>query len=81
MSEKKIIKVDWEDSATYREWYDEEEIKKLIEETPLIQSIGYLVKENEIAIAIASNNDGDKFSATTIIPKKCIKGIKYVKED
>ena len=75
-----IIKVIWEDSAVYKEWYSIKEIEELINnDYPEIQSIGYLIKEDSKRIILAGNNDDEQsFSAITVIPKCCIKSKKTI---
>jgi hypothetical protein len=68
---KQIIKVEWEDSATYKEWYNFEELN-LLSNPCLIKSIGYLVDEDKKFILLAMNIDDNSCSCITQIPKKSI---------
>lgn len=69
---KTILKIHWVDSATYKEWYNYDEIKELIVKDENITSIGYLVFEDKDCIVIAQNIDKTSCSVITKIPKKSI---------
>ncbi len=74
----KIVKVKWQDSATYREWYQYTELD-LIAHPKEIESIGYLVKETGEFIILATNVDEHSCSAITQIPRKCISNLEELK--
>lgn len=66
-----IKTVKWSDSASYRGWRSEEEVKKL---RPLsCTTIGFLIDETDEFIVLSQTvaDDGD-LSETIVIPKICI---------
>ena len=76
----KAVFVTWVDSATYREWYDFDEIKKLVLDKTLIVSVGYLVEQNKDWVVLAQNMDDKSCSGITKIPKSSIAKMKMLPE-
>ena len=65
----KLVTVLWKDSATYREWYEYDELDSLVLKDKNIESTGYLVRENDEWIVLAQNIDDTSCSGITKIPK------------
>ena len=74
--EKKLVKIDWIDSACSNSWWtfgdEEKELEKI---TPIsITSVGYVIKEADTYICLAQNigDEPDQFCNVITIPKGCI---------
>ena len=78
----KLLQVIWDDSATYREWYDINELKAMIKEWQTVKSIGYLICSNDDRILLAGSIDGkgDKYSNIIVIARLAIIETKEIKE-
>lgn len=64
----KMVKIKWLDSNIYNEQGSINDDLKIA----TIESVGYLLKENEDSIAIARDLIGDDSRGTLVIPKVCI---------
>lgn len=62
-----LVQIDWEDAQTGHGWEHEEDITVDI---PVVTTIGFLIKENEKGIVIASSVGSDRHNNARItIPK------------
>ena len=77
MAERKIAIVHWKDSATYREWYNYEDIESEILDDKNIKSIGYVIENNDDWIVLAQNVDDTSCSGITKIPKDSVFNIEW----
>lgn len=70
----KLLKVIWDDSAMYNNWYDKEELRAMIRDWKTVKTVGYLILEDENRIVLAGSIDGsgDKYSNITVIPNSAI---------
>lgn len=61
----------WEDAASKDAWVEADDFET---SCPLIESMGFLVEENENAVSLALNNDQENksFSCIIVIPKGTI---------
>ncbi|KKN01443.1 hypothetical protein LCGC14_1127690 [marine sediment metagenome] len=73
---KTVIKITWRDCTSQHGWYSQQEAIEIHLES--IQTIGWLVEENEdvVIIGVSLAEDG-KIGNITIIPRGCI--LKMVK--
>ena len=79
--DNKIVIVHWKDSATYREWYNYEDIESEILDDTNIKSIGYVIIDNKDWIVLAQNIDDTSCSGITKIPKDAIINIDWGLEE
>ena len=62
-----LVQIDWKDAQTDHGWEYEEDLKI---EVPVVITVGFLVKENDEAVLIASSVGTDRHSnRRVIIPK------------
>lgn len=83
MIKRRIVEVEWIDSASMPGWKSTEEIDFTLKENKecICTSIGYLYKEMDDAICLVSaiNHTGEQVDNTFIIPKSVIKSIKKLR--
>lgn len=71
----RLVEVYWTDAQTSHGWEDDQsEI-----ETPLVLTVGFLIKESEKGIRIASTVGEGQTNARMDIPAKMIESIKDIK--
>lgn len=70
-----LLYIEWYDAESNDDWRD---ISDIVAELPLIQTIGFLIKESKDCVAIAQNIDkkNDNASMSMIIPKAWVKRIR-----
>lgn len=74
--QKRMVKVDWQDSCEWSGWRDDINIMKPSNCT----TIGYLRKSYKTHIVVASSASNGGFCSHMIIPHGCIKKITDLKE-
>ena len=72
MSDKmEMVWIEWADAVSIDDWEDKEEVAGC----PIVRSCGFLLKEDDDAIALALNHDvaNDRVSCAIIIPKVLVR--------
>ena len=69
---RKAVKITWEESRQMPRWQHVEDID---EDVCICETIGWLVKESEMAYYVSSTiaDDGEQACQIIIIPKSCVK--------
>ena len=70
MDEIKIVRIKWNDTTHYQGWHKPDELDNM---SPLIiESVGWLIRENETAIFLAMSHGEYRIGDILIIPKKMV---------
>lgn len=74
-----LLKVEWLDSSVYAgDWLCMEEAERM--PPKYVESIGWLLTEEDKVVKLVSDVCGDHFNREVIIPKGCIISRKELKE-
>ena len=74
-SKHKIVKIVWNDSASYHGWQSKQEVEEIGAKLEEVVTIGFLIKETKQVYVIAHSTDYDKsYCGVLEIPKVCMKG-------
>lgn len=76
--EKKAIQITWEDSVLYSKYLNSKEIRDIINSPQYVDSIGWLISEDETCIVISQSLSGDVKGAILRIPKSLIRDKKFL---
>lgn len=69
----RVVRVHWNDTATYSGWTSLDEIKAIVEDKPvMIETVGWLIHQDEDQILVASSVSKFKASEIIRIPSSCI---------
>lgn len=77
-----MVRVEWEDSANVSRWHGLAEFQK---EVPLLcVSVGYVIRDDEVALSVASSYDGQPNDAgnvndATIIPRSAVRKVERLR--
>ena len=73
-----LVEVLWHDAETTNGWEDEHENDPIV---PLCLTVGFLIKENEKLVCIASTTGDDRtHNSRIIIPRGMIQNVKVIKK-
>lgn len=79
---REIIEVQWTDSMSARGWRTKEETDELLNDNPIIHSIGYLFKKDKKKIAIVGSVDHQKEPNTNQyqeIPMSAVRSVRRLR--
>lgn len=70
----KLVSVSWVDSSSHSGWYSADQIDELSIHKEMI-SIGFLVREDDEIVAVASNKGKYHYGNITVIPRVAVTSI------
>ena len=72
-----LVLATWLDAASHDEWQPNAELAK--SQPPLIESVGFVVRSDRVALTLAGPRDGSSSSCAIVIPRQMLQTSKIIK--
>ena len=73
------VEVEWYDTQTFSDWYEDHEIDSRLKQSIVVKSIGYVYEKTKTYIAIVQSDALETKDGLLQIPCRAIKKVKTIK--